>query len=326
MENRWQNSGDGRARNNFEPERGERAGVVRCRICGSRQVATKFAFREFDVLNCRNCTTSFLDLFPANEELADLYSSDYYRARFEYYFNNNITNPEGGRVNENIKAFEDALCKLKEARPDRGRLLDVGCGLGIFLKMAELDGWQPRGFDASPYAVSYGRLKFGLDVVEGINLRSLNTLPCSFDVATLWDSLEHFPDPINELVEINRLLKIGGLLMLDTPNEGALLRSLAKGLYTMTGRLFKYPAQKLYHRYHLHYFTPKSLEMILRETGFEIVTLEKKRIPIVKARGSSFEKCVVKLVSYLEGRTGGHFELVALARKVKSVETLKKGP
>ena len=109
------------------------AGAVRCRICGSRQIVTKFAFRDFDVLNCRECTTSFLDILPAGKELACLYSSDYYKTRFEYYFNNIITNPAEGRVNGNIKAFEDALRKLKEARPDRGTLLDVGCGLGIFL-------------------------------------------------------------------------------------------------------------------------------------------------------------------------------------------------
>lgn len=294
-----------------------------CRICGSHNIAQDFSLKEFDVLRCRNCTTSFISRIPRDDEFAELYSSDYYMERFEYYYNNFLIDPEHGKRNGNMRSFADMLDALKLMKPKSGRILDVGCGLGIFLRMSKDYGWQGCGIDASPYAVHYAKEKFHLDVFQGTKLRDVSLPSSQFDVVTLWDTLEHFADPRDQLAEIRRVLKDDGLLILDTPNGEALMRLVAKVCYRLTDGLLRYPVAKLYHRFHLYYFTPKSLRVLLESSGFELLSLEHRLIPIVKARGNSMEKHMVQVLSNLEKKTHREFELVAMARK--SNRTVKAG-
>ena len=287
-----------------------------CQLCSSNTVYKKFSLKQFDVLQCKDCNLVFLSQIPTETSLKNLYSSDYYLGREEYYFNNLITNPERGKVTENIESFSAGLKKLNSFKREKGRLLDVGCGLGIFLSMAKMDGWETCGVDISAYAARYAREKFGLEVYSNGRLEEASFPSESFDVITLWDSLEHFSDPLVQFKEIHRILKSDGIIMLDTPNESSLLRVLAKYLYMITGRIFTYPITKLYHQYHLYYYNSVAIETLLRNGGFKIVSTERKTIPIIKARGSFFEKGLVKCLSYLERFLGMEYELLVIAKKI----------
>lgn len=289
---------------------------MQCNLCGSNNIFKKFSLREFDVLKCKNCTLVFLSKIPNGEALKELYSSDYYLERETYYFNNIVTNPEDGKYNENIEAFSLGLKTLNSLKQNKGRLLDVGCGLGTFLHIAKSEGWDTCGVDVSPYAVKYAKEKFDLEVFNNGRLEETTFTPNSFDVVTLWDSLEHFPDPLGQLKEIHRVLKKDGLIMMDVPNETSLMRVMARFFYIITRGSFTYPARKLYHNYHLYYFSPQAIETLLKMGGFEILSMERRTIPLVKARGSSFEKGLVKLLSYLEKGIGMEYELLLVAKKV----------
>lgn len=288
---------------------------MNCNLCNSNKVYRKFSLTEFDVLQCQSCNLVFLSHIPDEEELKSLYSSDYYREREKYYFDNIVTNPESGKFDENIEAFSSGLDKLNSMKSGKGKLLDIGCGLGIFLNMAKEDGWSACGVDVSPYAVKYAKEKFGLDAHNSGVLGNIEFPSETFDVVTLWDSLEHFPDPLGQFKEIHRVLKNDGFVMLNVPNETSLIRTIAKYLYITTGSLFKYPVRKLYHNYHLYYFDMVAAKTLLKKTGFEISLVEKKTIPTVKARGSSLEKGVVKLLSSLEKSFGMEYELRIIAKK-----------
>lgn len=289
---------------------------MKCKVCGSKEIYNKFSLNDFDVLQCKKCNLAFLSQIPTKEELKELYSSNYYLERKEYYFKNIITNPESGKYNDNIKAFSSGLKKLNSLKPHKGKLLDIGCGLGVFLHMAKTDGWDTFGTDISPYAVSYAREKLGLEVYRSYSLGKAVLNSDSFDVVTLWDSLEHFPDPAAQFKKIYRILKNDGLVMLDIPNETALLRVISRFLYTATRGFFTYPVKKLYHQYHLFYFSQQAIETLLKAEGFEIVSIERKTIPVVKARGSYPEKGAVKLLSCLERLFGMEYELFVVAKKV----------
>lgn len=289
---------------------------VNCNLCGSNKVYKKFTLQEFEVLKCKDCSLTFLSHIPGEDELKNFYSSDYYLKREEYYFNNIVASPEQGKRDENIETFSRGLKKLNSFKPEKGRILDVGCGPGIFLHMARTDGWDVSGIDISPYAINYAREKFGLDVHNDGQLRRVNFSPGSFEVITLWDSLEHLSDPLDQLKEAHRLLKDGGLIMLDLPNESSLLRVMAQLLYFITRGKFTYPVRKLYHRYHLYYFSLHAVQILLEMGGFEILSVERKTIPIVKARGSFPEKVLVKMFSYLERGLGKEYELLVIARKM----------
>lgn len=288
---------------------------VECPICRSAQVRLRLRLPKFNILRCPDCSLLMLSHIPSEQELESLYSHEYYEERSEYYFNNPVWDPEHGRNTENIAAFKAGLERLRQLKPEGKTLLDVGCGLGIFLAMARDSGWDVKGVDTSEYAVKYAREHFKLDVSHSAILSDAKFAPESFDVITLWDSIEHFRDPVAQMTEVFRLLKPGGVVMLDTPNGESLLRTLANVCYDLTLGLFKYPVIKLYHRFHLYYYTQRALRTLLDLTHFELIQVELRQIPVVKARGTRVEKELVRLFSHIERHTGRAFELIVYACK-----------
>lgn len=96
------------------------------------------------------------------------------------------------------------------------RLLDIGCGNGDFVALAQEAGWAAAGIDADPMAVAAAKQR-GLDVREGDIGLFADQATC-FDAITLSHLLEHLHDPAAMLRSIHRLLKPGGVVFVDTPN------------------------------------------------------------------------------------------------------------
>jgi SAM-dependent methyltransferase len=99
--------------------------------------------------------------------------------------------------------------------PGRGRVLDVGCGFGHFVRWAGEHGWDAWGVDFDPWArertVAPGRVH--ADVAE---------FGEPFDVVTLWDVLEHVADPIAFAASVRGCLRPGGRVLAGSPNFDAL--------------------------------------------------------------------------------------------------------
>ena len=76
-----------------------------------------------------------------------------------------------------------------------GKLLDVGCGYGFFLRLAQEAGWEAIGVDPDPQAVAYARSTLRVEALQG-DLRDLDFADHSFDLVTLWNVLDYVPDPI----------------------------------------------------------------------------------------------------------------------------------
>jgi len=247
--------------------------------------------------------------------LKNLYAEDYFISRKDYFYHNPVSDAGAQPSNESIGDFARGLTLIGRFKP-KGKLLDVGCGVGVFLAIAEKEGWDARGIDVSEYAVSEARGRFGLKAVAG-DLCETDLPERSFDAVTLWDAFEHMPHPTGVLGAIRRLLKDDGLFFLNIPNEESLLRVLASGIYAVSGGLISYPVRKLYHRFHLFYYSAATMGALLKKAGFDIVHLERKRIPIEKGRMNSAEKAIVKALSYVERLTGKEYELVVVARKAQ---------
>jgi SAM-dependent methyltransferase len=141
-----------------------------------------------------------------------------------------------------------------------GRLLDVGCATGEFsARMAE-HGWQVQGVEPSPQAAAVARETYGLDVAES-SLTQARFPDRHFDAVTLWDVLEHVPDPLAELAEIHRVLKVGGVLAISLPN----LRSFDAALFGQYWIGLDMPR-------HLHVIPPTLLESMLERCGFRVLS------------------------------------------------------
>jgi len=112
--------------------------------------------------------------------------------------------------------FRRRLQRLAQVLPGRGRLLDLGCADGFFLELARAEGWQVFGIEVSRPMAEEASQKLGIPIVS-----SLQELPRQpFDAITLWEVIEHLPEPVITLSQLREWLHPGGVLMLSTPNAG----------------------------------------------------------------------------------------------------------
>src|SRR5439155_3001922 len=103
------------------------------------------------------------------------------------------------------------------ARAATGRLLDVGCGDGLFLAIAGRAGWSVEGIEFSPEGARRATHRLGRPIAVG-DLARDTALAGPFDVITLWHVLEHLPDPATALRAARARLRPGGLLVAAVPN------------------------------------------------------------------------------------------------------------
>ena len=286
-----------------------------CDLCGGIQYTTRYNLKEFKVVCCKECGLLSVRAQGGDVDPKEMYDEEYYRERVDYYFHNPITDPQAGVENQNILDFKQGLSILEEYKsPHQSKLLDVGCALGIFLYLAKQKGWDTNGIDVSKYATDYARKTFGINAMCGV-LTEMRLPDKEFDVITLWDVFEHFQDPSRQLKEIHRILKDDGIVLLDTPNAEALIRRIAHVLYWASLGTIAYPAQKLHHVFHLYYFSRETARRMVEKSGFKIVWVRGKPIPLIKARGTKAERLIVKAFSLLEAKLDMQYEILMLLQK-----------
>ncbi len=152
----------------------------------------------------------------------------------------------------------DMIAREWHAPP--GRLLDIGTGGGSFLHMAAGRGWQVEGCEPNRWLCQWALNNYGLPVRPG-TVFDQHYPSRSFDVVTLWDVLEHTPDPKSEVLETHRLLKEDGLLVVNYPDIGSWIAR-------MMGRSWVFLLDV-----HLYYFTRATIAKLLEDAGFELVRI-----------------------------------------------------
>ena len=164
--------------------------------------------------------------------------------------------------------IEQQMRHMPSQPPDRqGRLLDVGCGNGAFLKMAQAAGWSVQGIDFDPIAVAEARRQ-GLAVDLG-GIDQLAAQAQTYDWITCSHVLEHVHEPQQLLQSLHRLLRPGGTLWLQTPN----LNSIGHRTYGRDWVGADPPR-------HLTLLTLTSLRSALEKAGFQTSF---RRLPLFPA-------------------------------------------
>jgi len=283
----------------------------RCTLCDSDRLAPMYDLKGLSIWRCEDCSLVFNAISLKPElDMGSYYSPSYYEERGEYYDDA----AESKAHQDKMESFHAGLDMLDKYKPDHGRLLDVGCGLGAFLKLAQERGWEVSGIDISSHAASVASEKTGTRVIAG-ELKDAGFADTEFDAVSLCDAFEHFIDPNEQLRQILRILKHDGILFLNTPNQQALLRSVAHGIYRGSGGRISYPVRKLYHEFHLYYYSEANLRRMLEKHGFEAVEITRKTIPALKARGTRLERMIVRSFSYLERMLNKEYEILTVAKK-----------
>jgi SAM-dependent methyltransferase len=200
------------------------------------------------IVSCSECGLVRQQMRPVTP--ATLYASEYYAT----------DDPKGGYANYfldaavNRRTFRRRIHAIERRYGRRGRLLDVGCALGDFVLEAEAAGWEAEGVEISEFAAAQARGR-GARVQAG-KLEELALPSGSFDVVTLYDTVEHLTDPVATLREAHRLLVTGGLVHLVTPNVGGLQARV------FGSRWYHYKPGE-----HLYYFSPSTLQRAIELAG-----------------------------------------------------------
>lgn len=233
--------------------------ALACPVCCSQALTPAWTLGGYGLSRCDRCTHLFVSSGLLPDALDQAYERDYYtaggsaeRSGYEDYL---------AKAPERLHGFAQRLRELERFAVGRGRLLDFGCAVGLFVKVAADAGWDAIGLERSAWAADYGRRQYGLSIVDG-NHADCAGFEQSFDMVTMWDVLEHLEDPRTVLKQVARWLKPGGVLALNTVD------SASRGA-RMAGEHWRHLAPP----HHLQYFTRDSLLQLLRDCGLRLLAV-----------------------------------------------------
>lgn len=239
---------------------------VNCPVCHGRdeerflQVPDRFSPEltpRYTLVRCRRCGLVYLNPRPHEEMSAIFYQHEAYTPFTSTHQQHSVFD----RLYRALRLFNNRWKrqKIERLRPEKGSLLDVGCGTGEFLLEMAKSGWQVRGVEKDARAAAYAVESLELRVVAG-GIERLPAMPASFEVVTLWHVLEHLYDPHRTLMQIRDLLKVGGLLVLAVPN----VESIDAKVYRDSWVAFDAPR-------HLQHFTLQTLRTLCEMHKFTFV-------------------------------------------------------
>lgn len=237
---------------------------VPCNLCGQNSAAQFLSIKGRAICKCPSCGLIYVNPRPTAGDLCGIYDASYFANR-DNCFTSHYFGYYGYEENENeIKdSFRPRLKTIERLLGNKGRLLDIGCAMGFFLSVAREEGWQVYGTDVSEAAVKRAGQDHGGSVFCG-TVDQAPLEPASFDAITMWDVVEHLPDPASTLRLVNRLLKKGGIFALVTPDAGSLPAMLLRSRWPEFRRVEE----------HIYFFSRKTLAAMLKKNGFEIVMAE----------------------------------------------------
>ena len=151
-----------------------------------------------------------------------------------------------------------------------GRLLDIGSGRGELLKAAREAGWEAVGADPSSAFARYAARYSGAEVREE-PVERCDFPAASFDVVILAAVLEHLYNPDETMREIARILRPGGALFVDVPNEQGLYFRGANLYQRLRGRDWVVHLAPTFEPFHVFGFSSRSLRALLAKHGLKPV-------------------------------------------------------
>jgi 2-polyprenyl-3-methyl-5-hydroxy-6-metoxy-1,4-benzoquinol methylase len=226
-----------------------------CELCGAKSVRELYTARDrlgnsdrlFSIVACQGCGVWRTLPEMSERELAQFYPDQYWG--------------EAGEPSEDwIRASQsEKLMFLRKCGLAGGRILDVGCGAGFFLRALDSNCWERFGVEIAGLASELASKRLGRDHILNCALIEAPFAASSFDVITFWSTLEHMNRPRAALAKARQIIKRGGSVIIQVPNSASYQARFFKDCW------FALDAPR--HRYH---FSPEQLRQLLSDNGFEV--------------------------------------------------------
>jgi SAM-dependent methyltransferase len=227
----------------------------RCPVCGGEEFRTSFEEPPYRLLRCERCGTGVVS--PRLAEPEAIYADgSYWRSespRTLGYHDYRSAEPLY------LRTFRRRLAFVLGDHPRRGAALDVGCAAGFCMAAMRELGFEAHGVEVSGTIARHAVERLGFDTVHVGTLESAPYEEGTFGLITMWDVIEHVPEPTALLSRARELLAPDGLLVVETQNiDSAFARALGR-------RWHHYK-----HAEHIYHFTPRSLRRLLETAGFTV--------------------------------------------------------
>jgi 2-polyprenyl-3-methyl-5-hydroxy-6-metoxy-1,4-benzoquinol methylase len=233
---------------------------VACDLCATDDADLLFEKETFRHVRCRHCglvyvTPRLRHILERQKTTHDVAAS--YPGGFKEF----VARVYSGHRKKSLRAEAAEYLPYQKT----GHILDIGCGLGEFLRAASEQGWKhPEGIEIAPQTARYVRNHFPIQTRP---LEKSHYEPGRFDVVRLNNVIEHLPSPKAVVRAAHHILRPGGLLTLSTPNFDSLSVAIWGGNWPYIGGTD-----------HVYLFGHKTLTRLLEENGFRIIRLRTKGV------------------------------------------------
>ena len=214
-----------------------------------------------------------------------------------------VTDPHKAVADSKGQFFAFALKKLPNPGHNHLSLLDVGCGYGYFLKLSARKGWRASGVEIAEDAVIKARQLPGIDSVFHGTLREASFLSSTFDVITLWDVLVVVEDPVEELKECLRILKVGGKIGIRVRN--VTFQKMLYWVYRHFSKIFVRLGIKRPYVFHPYCFSKKSIYLLLNRLGYTNIQITMSPLTYGDPYNHAQLKGLVKNAKFFVGIVSG---------------------
>jgi 2-polyprenyl-3-methyl-5-hydroxy-6-metoxy-1,4-benzoquinol methylase len=280
---------------------------ARCPVCESRGARVRYRITGHRVLQCETCAVVYLWPQLTDPEVRRMFTRLYQdgegsvpelKSYYGFTYDEDPANPLVQLYQKWLDAIE------RERRP--GRLLDIGCGTGLFLSVARARGWEPYGVDDCREATDHARAHFDLDVWDG-QFTDFAADGRRFDAITMWDVIEHSRAPVAVLRAARGVLAEGGVIGISTPNQRSILDVVAGLSYRASGGLVTRPLEKIY-------FTPETLADAAARAGLAITRVERELTDLRRLTLSLPMRLALRALLRIGRATGLENRIFAIAR------------
>jgi len=238
-----------------------------CNLCNNGLSNTVFSKKGYRFVQCLSCGLIYIENQPSESELKKTYS-------FDANYHNCFQKASSWQTKKQLNAGK-RYYRYVGIYKKKGRILDIGCSAGFFLKAARENGWETSGIDISNDTAEIARKRYGLNVLTGT--LDENIFPAGyFDVVTMWDAIEHLSDPLKTMSIVNKILVSDGIVILSTPNVDGLFPRFA---YKISGKVGDWWHPEPPH--HLFQFSKKTISKLLEASGFRLLEIYDKKISII---------------------------------------------